>query len=91
MSFLKTNRRNSVWYLAEEADIEAECLSISGARVHVIPDQQHQLQEHAKAFALLHLLACECHVHDVGPDVVHLLLKCQFEQDPIKSGTQQLD
>lgn len=78
-------------YLAEEADVEAECLSISGASVHVIPDQKHHLQEHAETFALLYLLAGECHVHDIWTDVVHLLLKRQLEQNPVQSRTQHFD
>lgn len=77
-------------YLAEEADVEAKSLGIPGASVHVVPHQQHQLQELAEAFALLHLLTGERHVHDVRPDVVELLLKGQLEQDAVEARPQQL-
>lgn len=72
-------------YLAEEVDIEAKRLGVPRAGVHVIADQQHQLQEFAEAFALLHLLAGERHIHDVGPDVVHLLLERQLEQNAVET------
>lgn len=77
-------------YLAEEADVEAERLGVPGAGVHVVPHQQHQLQELAEAFALLHLLAGKRHVHDVGTDVVELLLEGQLEQDAVEARPQQL-
>lgn len=83
--------RNINGYLAQKADVEAKGLSVSGARIHVIPHQQHQLQEHAETITLLHLLAGEGHVHDVRPDVVHLFLKRQLEEDAVQPGTKHLD
>lgn len=76
-------------HLAEEADVKAKRLGVPRAGVHVVPDQQHQLQELAEAFTLLHLLASERHVHDVRPDVVHLLLERQLEQDAVEARPQQ--
>lgn len=72
-------------YLAEEVDIEAKRLGVPRAGVHVIADQQHQLQEFAEALALLHFLAGERHIHDVWPDVVHLLLERQLEQNAVET------
>lgn len=72
-------------YLAEEADVETKCLGIPRTGVHVIANQQHQLQELAKAVTLLHLLTGECHIHDVWPDVIHLLLKRQLEQNAVET------
>lgn len=76
-------------YLAEEADVKTKRLGVPRAGVHVVSDQQYQLQELAEAFTLLHLLASERHVHDVRPDVVHLLLERQLEQDAIETRPQQ--
>lgn len=71
--------------LAKEADVEAKRLGVPGAGVHVVPHQQHQLQELAEGLALLHLLAGKRHVHDVRPDVVHLLFEGQLEQDAVEA------
>lgn len=80
-----------VWvgYLAEEADVEAKRLGVPRASIHVIADQQNQLQEPAEAFALLHLLASEGHIHDVRPDVIHLLLEGQLEQNAVESRPEE--
>lgn len=75
----------SVIYLAQEVDVEAKRLRIPRAGVHVIAHQQHQLQEFAEALALLHLLAGECHAHDLRTDVIHLLLKGQLEYDAVET------
>lgn len=75
-------------YLAEKADVEAEGLCISGARVHVVPKEQHQLKELAEAFTLLELLTGQSHCHDVRFDVVHVLLKHEPEQDPVEPRPQ---
>lgn len=79
----------AVRYLAEKADVEPECLGIPRASVHVVADQQHQFQEFREALALLHFLASECHIHDVRPDVVHLLLKRQLEQNAVETRPQE--
>jgi len=80
--------RAPVFYLAKEADVEAEGLGVPGAGVHVVAHHQHQLQQLAEALALLHLLTGEGDAHDVGPDVVHLLLEGQLEQDAVEPRTQ---
>lgn len=80
-----------VCYLAEEADVESKGLSVSGTRIHVVPHQQHQPQEHAETFTFLDLFTGEGHVHDVRPDVVHLFLKRQLEEDTVQPGTQHLN
>ena len=79
-----------VCYLAEEIDVETKRLSVPRARVHVVADQQHQLQEFGEALALLHLLAGERHVHDVRSDVVHLLLERQLEQNAVETRPEEL-
>lgn len=77
-------------YLAEKADVEAERLCVPGARVHVVAQEQHQLQELAEAFTLLELLAGQGHCHDVRFDVVHVLLEHEPEQDPVEPRPQHL-
>lgn len=80
-----------VYYLAEEVDVEPERLGVPRAGVHVVADQQHQFQEFGEALALLHFLAGECHIHDVRPDVVHLLLERQLEQNAVETWPQEFD
>lgn len=77
-------------YLAEKADVEAQGLRVPGARVHVVAQEEHQLQELAEALTLLELLAGQGHCHDVRLDVVHVLLKHQPEQDPVEPRAQHL-
>lgn len=74
-----------VCYLAEEADVETKRLGIPWASIHVIANQQHQLQEFTEAFTLLHFLTSKCHIHDVWPDVIHLLLERQLEQNAVET------
>lgn len=87
--WLKRSCSSSQRYLAEEGDVEAKRLCVPGAGIHVIPDQQHQFQQSAKALALLHLLTGKRHVHDVRSDVVHLLLERQLEQDAVQPRPEQ--
>lgn len=87
--WLKRSCSSSQRYLAEEGDVEAERLRVPGAGIHVIPHQEHQLQQSAEALTLLHFLTGKCHVHDVRSDVVHLLLERQLEQDAIQPRPEQ--
>lgn len=74
-----------MFYLAQEVDVEAKRLGIPRASIHVIANQQHQLQEFSEGFALFHLLTGESDIHDVWPDVIHLLLKGQFEENAVET------
>lgn len=80
----------AIAYLAEKADVEAKGLCVSGARVHVVAEEQHQLQELAEALTLLELLAGQGHCHDIRFDVVHMLLEHEPEQDPVEPCPQHL-
>lgn len=77
-------------HLAQEADVEAEGLGIAGAGVHVVAHEEHQLQQADEAVAPPQLLAGQRHAHDVRPDVVHLLLQGQLEEDAIQAGAEHL-
>lgn len=78
-------------YLTEEGDVEAKSLGIPRASIHVIADQQHQLQEFTEAFTFLHFFTGKCHIHDVWPDVVHLLLKRQLEENAVETWPQEFN
>lgn len=77
-------------HLAEGTEVEAERLCISRACVHVIPQQQHQLQQPAKGAALPDLITGGIYSQDIWTQVVYLLLKLQAEEDVAEARTQPI-
>lgn len=86
----RRRREETDTHFAEGAEVEAVGLGVAGAGVHVVADEQHQLQQRAEAPTLAHLLAGRAHRQDVRPDVVHLLLELQPEQDGVQPRPQPL-
>lgn len=77
-------------HLAEGTEVEAERLRVSRACVHVIPQQQHQLQQAAKGAALPDLITGGIYSQDIWTQVVYLLLKLQAEEDVAEARTQPI-
>jgi len=77
-------------HLAEGTEVEAKRLGISRARIHVIPQQQHQLQQAAKGGALPDLITGGVYSQDIWTQVVYLLLKLQAEEDVAEARTQPI-
>lgn len=77
-------------HLTERTQVEAVWLGISRARIHVIPQQQDELQQLTKGVALLHFIAGGINSHDIWTEVVHLLLKLYPEEDVVEARTQPL-
>lgn len=72
-------------HLTEEADIEAKSTSIPGASVHIVSNEQCDLQEAGEALALSQLLTCSSDRHDLGLDILNLLTELQLEENGIEA------
>lgn len=77
-------------HLAERAQIKAIRLSISRARIHVIPQQQHELQQAAKGAALPDFFTGSVYSQDIWAQIVYLLLKLYPEENVAETRTQSL-
>lgn len=77
-------------HLTERTQVKAIWLGISRTRVHVIPQQQDELQQLAKGIALSDFITGGMNSHDIGTQVVHLLFKLYPEEDVVEARTQPL-
>lgn len=77
-------------HLAERTQIKAIRLGVSRAGIHVIPQQQHQLQQAAKGAALPDFITGGVYSQDIWAQVVYLLLKLYPEEDVAEARTQPL-
>lgn len=75
-------------YLAQIRYGEAEGLAVTRASIHIVSDEQDELQQLGEALARPELLTGRGHRHHIGLDVVQLLLKLQLEQDGLKPSHQ---
>lgn len=75
-------------HLAQGTEVEAIRLGISRAGIHVIPQQQHQLQQTAEGAALPDLIAGSIYSQDVWTQVVYLLLELQPEKNVAEARAQ---
>lgn len=75
----------AVFYLAKEADVETKCLRVPRASVHVVANQQYELQKFTETFTLLHLFTGKRYIHDVWPDVIDLFFKRQLKQNAVET------
>lgn len=79
------------FYLAQIRYGEAERLAVTRAGIHVVANEQDELQQLGEALARPELLTGRGHRHHVRLDVVQLLLKLQLEQDGLKPFHQFSD
>lgn len=77
-------------HLTERTQVKAIWLGISRTRIHVIPQQQDELQQLAKGVALPDFITGCVNSHDIWTQVVHLLLKLYPEEDVAEARTQPL-
>lgn len=77
-------------HLTKRTQVKAIWLGISRTRIHVIPQQQDELQQLAKGVALPDFITGGIDRHDIWTKVVYLLLKLYPEKDVAKARTQPL-
>lgn len=78
-------------HLAQITDAEAERFGVSRAGVHVVSQQQRDLQQFGEALALSELLAGGGYGHHVRLDVIHLLIELKLKEDGAETRLQTLD
>lgn len=77
-------------HLTERTQVKAIRLGISRTCIHVIPQEQDELQQLAKGTALPDFITGCINRHDIWTEVVHLLLKLYPEEDVAEARTQPL-
>lgn len=77
-------------HLTERTQVKAIRLGVSRTCIHVIPQQQDELQQLAKGTALPDFIAGGINRHDIWTEVVHLLFKLYAEEDVAEARTQTL-
>lgn len=79
---------DSLAHLTEEADVEAKSPRIPGASIHIVADEQGNLQKAGEILALSQLLTRGRHRNDLWLDILHLLAELQPEEDGIEARPQ---
>lgn len=64
---------NPMVHLTKEADIEAKSSSIPGARIHIVSNEQCELQEAREVLTLTQLLTCRSDRYNLWLDILNLL------------------
>lgn len=77
-------------HLTERTQVKAIRLGVSRTCIHVIPQEQDELQQLAKGTALPDFITGGINRHDIWTEVVHLLLKLYPEEDVAEARTQPL-
>lgn len=72
-------------HLTKEADIEAKGSSIPGARIHIVSNEQCELQEAREVLTLPQLLACRSDRYNLWLDILNLLTELELEEDGIEA------
>lgn len=77
-------------HLTERTQVKAIWLGISRTCIHVISQQQDELQQLAEGMALPDFITGGVNSHDIRTQVIHLLLKLYPEEDVAEARTQPL-
>lgn len=72
-------------HLTEEADIKAKSAGIPGARIHIVSNEQCELQEAGEALTLPQFFTRSSDTHNLGLDVLNLLTELELQEDGVET------